>query len=108
MVMLPVQVPAPIEPGNTETVRNVIADVRTPLVGVTESQPVPQVVVLGNAVNVPLPLIEMFCAGGAAPPGVATLKVRFPVPPEDVALMVRTTCSVAVWLSEVVMVTVPV
>ena len=46
--------------------------------------------------RMPLPLMVTCCAGGAAPPGVATLNVSEPVPVPAVALIVRLTFNVAV------------
>src|SRR5436190_1462844 len=67
-----------------------------PELGVTVSHPWPQVFVPAKALKLPLPLIVICCAGGAAPPGVATLNVNVPVPLEGVELMLKFTVALAV------------
>src|SRR5512133_3985156 len=94
--------------GTTETVRACPIDDSCPLLGETWSQPWPQLLGAAKALKVPLPLMVIVCAGGATPPGVATLNVNVPVPLLGVVLTVKCTFSVAARPSEVVTCTVPV
>ena len=57
-LMVPVQVPAPIVPGNTCTVRGVAIDESCPLFGDTLSHPEPQLLVDAKALYDPVPAIE--------------------------------------------------